>query len=167
MTIVASPAPTVARQALDHVLDANSVNQEQHRMLFNPSVETDSLAEWIIGLPLPAAKRREGLRFVRQLLDLNVAEGIAEREAAGLLEPVSIGRQLRAQGMTCKQIAERLRRPLREHGSYIDAVRAVRGELRQVGEHKLRGAGLAGELGVGPTRRLNDILDHLQTAGVR
>jgi hypothetical protein len=167
MTVVAAPASSVARQALDHVLDANSVNQQQHRILFNPTREVDSLSEWIISLPLPVEKRREGLRFVRQLMDLNVAEGIAEREAAGLLEPVSIGRQLRAQGFTCKQIAVRLRRPLREGGSYIDAVRAVRGELRTVGETKLRGAGLAGELGAGPTKRLNDILDHLQSGGAR
>lgn len=152
----------VTHKALEHVLDARSANLDQHRVLFDPSPEIDSLGEWIAGLPISTAERRRGMRFVRDLMDLNEAEGRLEQEAAGLLDPMVVGRRLRAEGLTVKQIACRLRRPLRAGAPYLQAVRAVRTEAALVDVAKLRGPGLANELGPAATRRLHLILNGIE-----
>lgn len=155
----------VTHRVLEHVLDARSINIDQHRVLFDPATEeVDSLGEWIAGLPISTAERRRGLRFVRDLMDLNEAEGSLEQSAAGLLDPVVGGRRLREEGLTAKQIASRLRRPLRADSSYVAAVRAVRAELARVEVADLRGRGVSGELTKAQGRRLHAILDAIEAA---
>jgi hypothetical protein len=114
-------------------LDARALNLEQARLLFDPSVEVDSLLE------LPAALLRAGAPAVlvselsvlcRRVLESNLLEGERERVLAGVLdEQLAAIRVLPVAGrLTAKGIARAVRGPLGVvlDGGGGDAVRYFR-----------------------------------------
>lgn len=160
---------TTAAEVLGHLVDAQAVNDLEGLALHNPHTpETDSLSEWIVGLPLPEHVRAQGLRFLAAALHLNTRERHHEHSATGLIdEHAELGREIHARGMTCKQIARRLAPHLRATTPHVQAVSAVRRELATAGPKRLASRGVAGELSPLQGERLRTILAQLSAAPVR
>lgn len=106
-----------AQHGLGHAMDARAHNLEQTRHLFNPTPETDSLAEELAGLlklGVPAGIVARLTTSCRQILQSNLAEGDSELQLAGLFEQ-AIERSLAepvARRATVKSLARRLAGPL-------------------------------------------------------
>lgn len=106
-------APELATQR-DRAMDAHALNRAQAALLFDPSPECDSLAEYIVALrryQVPEWIVTEMLHLTRELITSNDLEGEVERLAAGDLERLAAAaraprRQPRA---TVKQLAALVR----------------------------------------------------------
>lgn len=154
-------------RVLEQVMHARAAGHAQHRVLYNPTPEVDSLVEEIIALPIDTAVRRRLLDFVRQVAHLNHAEAEHERAAAGTLdELLTIGRRAvttapRGTTMSVKTIAGLLRPALRTGGDPADII--VRGLLTRVPRSTLLGKGMRGELGKQPHATLTLLVERIET----
>lgn len=100
-------------QIVETLMEAQSLNRAQDRLLHNPTPEVDSLREVLAALARPRLSDRQRLRLVAQGLLLvndvvraNAAEREHERDCAGAAE--KLGRK----PMTVKDAARELRQPL-------------------------------------------------------
>lgn len=106
------------RAATGTALEGQALNHAQHRALFDPSPECDSLAERIVALhrhDVPATAIRGLLADIRAVLDLNAREDGCHRQIAGELDRLtriaSSTNQL-AEALTVRGLVRRLRDPL-------------------------------------------------------
>jgi hypothetical protein len=162
---------TTAQAGLSLAMDARGANLEQTALIFNPSVEIDSLGE------LPAVLLRHGapealvaqmVTLCRRVLESNVAEGNCEMGLAGLLEDhVDRARTLPLElRSTAKQIAARLRGPLavllQPGGDGIEWCKAswtVRDELAATPREQLLAPAVRHELRDRKFRKLTELAD--------
>ena len=80
------------RGFVDVAADAIAANRAQHRLLFNPTPEVDSLAERLIALRrhgVPSGLISELIQDVKQLITLNEHEHGDERALAGALDALA------------------------------------------------------------------------------
>lgn len=80
------------RAATAIVLEGDALNQAQHRALFDPSPECDSLVERVIALRehgVPSMALRGLLADIRAVIELNAREGGCHRQLAGRLDQLA------------------------------------------------------------------------------
>jgi hypothetical protein len=138
--------------ALDHLLDAQALNDTEARRLFNPSEEPDSLLEYIESLPMPAHTRRVLRGCASSIVQLNDRERECERAATADLAHVRD--TLGVKG------AARMLRPVLGCGDYVREVTTVRDLLAEprCGVRVLTARSMRSELGKAKTARLNELV---------
>lgn len=143
------------RTVADDAGELIAINQAEQAVLYNPSPETDSLAEHLVslrayGVPEPVVRRL--LDLTRQALRLNAAEGVGERELAGRLEALAA---TPADVLGVKNFARALRPHLTtlRQGFDLDAADAVH-RLATAHPDLLARPSLAHELGKGAHEQL-------------
>lgn len=151
------------RRCADTALDAIALNRAQHLLLFNPSRETDSLAERLLALRahgVPGAVISALLRDVKEILTLNEGEHTGERRLAGALDALTRAEHAAERGhreisgaLTIRSLVRALRDDLDTIGSGIDgtafalAAMRVRDICEQTPPDKLQSTTLRHELG--------------------
>lgn len=117
------------RDCVTRAVEAIALNDEQARVLFDPSPAIDSLAERIVALRhrgVPEPVIRDLLMDVRRLLHLNQSERGEECTIAGRLD--ALVARPPGENLTFKTIAQRLRGDLLDL-AHCDAARARVTEL--------------------------------------
>lgn len=147
-------------KALADVMDARALGDQQDRLVAADAAQ-------IIAMPISRESKLQLLAMVKELHDLNEAEGEHERSAAGALDEIlSVERRAITHGhrhmLSVKTMATLLREPLKHGGEHADVI--VRGLLARVPRSTLLGRGLQGELGVGPHAALASLIADVERA---
>lgn len=158
--------------ALTEVTEARGANLAEQQLIYNRTVEVDSLVEKIHTLGIPDPARRELLDYCRRIFKINRVEGEHERQAAGILDHAvvrlrdeTLNHNLRSL-LTVKAIARTLRPALAviakpaDHDAiaFVKSVRAVDDLIAEAGAQRLLTASVAHELGPGRYRLLQQLV---------
>lgn len=159
-------------------MDAVAANDHEARMLFDPSPEVDSLAEYTLAvasrirdLPMPAETRSQLLPLAtaahgrtRAVIVQNRRERSCETDAAGALDGVA----RRIHQVPVKELRSRLTPLLsasaRDGIAYVHLVRELADLLANpwVGREVLLSGALAHELGLEPSARLRELVEQME-----
>lgn len=150
--------------ALEHVLDSRAENDRQERLiaaLDTPEIDSAVEVAWLI---TDERVRRMMLTILGELQRSNRAEGLSERNAAGILDRATRRdhrERLRPiEGRLTVRAAANLLRPLllkdrdRKPGARWDLLRAIDDCSQRMDPAYLTGKGMRGELGAGPHDQL-------------
>lgn len=139
--------------AATRTLDAQALNGRQHRALYDPSAEIDSVAEKILALrrfDVPDHAIRELLLNVRDILAMNASERHAEHDVQGAVDRVRRTPDLIGI-LTIKTLARELREDLAvlsgTGGDRITAALRLNDTIRRTPRDRLLSQSLRHELG--------------------
>lgn len=158
-----TPSHTI-REALNGTLEARALGDAEARLLFNPDLEVNSLAERLVALRdygVPEQALRAIFTDLRAIIDLNTAQCGEETEVAGRLDELAavLHRAETATHVTCALGIKSLVRILRpaldviavpaKHsaGSYVASVREVDQIIASTTASRLLGRSVRHELG--------------------